>query len=94
MAAFLSALLPGLGQFYNRQWIKGLGFLLGMVLTDGVLGVSADTVRFFQDAVSGRSSVDPHSFLLRMLPVLAIALGSMTDAARTAKRSQHERPSS
>jgi len=29
LAAALSAVLPGLGQFYNRQVGKGLGFLLG-----------------------------------------------------------------
>ncbi|OZQ69477.1 sugar ABC transporter permease [Paenibacillus odorifer] len=27
-AALLSAIIPGLGQFYNRQWLKGLVFLL------------------------------------------------------------------
>ncbi|WP_339318844.1 ABC transporter permease subunit [Paenibacillus sp. FSL R10-2734] len=27
-AALLSAVIPGLGQFYNRQWLKGLVFLL------------------------------------------------------------------
>ncbi|OGW38089.1 MAG: signal peptidase I, partial [Nitrospirae bacterium GWD2_57_9] len=31
LAAFLSALFPGIGQFYNRQWIKGIAFIAAVV---------------------------------------------------------------
>ncbi|KWX87295.1 sugar ABC transporter permease [Paenibacillus riograndensis] len=42
-AAVLSAVIPGLGQMYNRQWLKGLAFLLtGMAwfyfMTHGLTG--------------------------------------------------------
>jgi signal peptidase I len=32
LAAFLSAIIPGIGQFYNRQVLKGIAFLAGVVL--------------------------------------------------------------
>lgn len=32
VAAALSAILPGAGQLYNRQWFKGAGFLITMVV--------------------------------------------------------------
>ncbi len=32
LAAFLSSLFPGIGQFYNRQVIKGLAFIAAMVV--------------------------------------------------------------
>lgn len=86
MAGLLSALLPGLGQFYNRQWGKGAGFLLGVLALDASLGVSADTLKLFQSALSGSPSVDLGPFFVRMLPVLGLALWSIVDATHTAKR--------
>lgn len=32
MAAALSAVLPGAGQLYNRQWLKGIGFLVPVLV--------------------------------------------------------------
>ena len=55
LAALLSALLPGLGQFYNRQWAKGAGFLLGTLVLDAVFGVSSDTLKLLQAVGSGAS---------------------------------------
>ncbi len=40
--ALLCALLPGVGQFYNRQWLKGVTFL---VLLASFLGVFHDFLR-------------------------------------------------
>src|SRR5207245_555178 len=48
IAGILSGALPGLGQFYNRQWLKGVGFLLGTVVVDGVLGLTAGMTNFLQ----------------------------------------------
>lgn len=87
IAALLSALLPGLGQFYNRQWAKGAGFLIGVVTLDGILGFSADTLTLIQRIVSGASVDRIGMLVLRMLPVLALTIWSVTDAARMAKRS-------
>ena len=37
VAGILSGVLPGLGQFYNRQLGKGVGFLIGfLVLENGI----------------------------------------------------------
>jgi len=86
VAAFLSALLPGLGQLYNRQWAKGAGFFLAIVVLDWVLGVSEDSLRFLQSAAAGVPPVDAGKLLVRMLPLLAVAVWSIADAARTAKQ--------
>ena len=85
IAGILSGVLPGLGQFYNRQWLKGVGFLLGTLIVDGVLGVTAGMIKFFQ---SGAPPENTGQFLFGSLIVLALVIWSITDAARTAKRSQ------
>jgi TM2 domain-containing membrane protein YozV len=94
VAALLSAALPGLGQFYNRQWAKGASFVLATVIIDSSLRVTFETMTVLQNAfLRGQGSeVNIGSFLLRMLPLVAIAMWSITDAARTAKASQ--RPAS
>ena len=94
LAALLSAALPGLGQFYNRQWMKGAGFLVSTLVIDAVLGVTTETMTLFQSAFLGGQGGKVHvgGFVLRMLPLAALAMWSITDAARTAKASQ--RPAS
>jgi TM2 domain-containing membrane protein YozV len=42
LAIFLSAELPGLGQFYNRQWAKGAGFLVATLVVDAAFGVTSE----------------------------------------------------
>jgi hypothetical protein len=88
VAALLSAVLPGLGQFYNRQWAKGASFLVATLVIDAGLGVTSETITVFQSAFLGISgtNVDIGGFVLRMLPLAAIAAWSITDAARTARR--------
>ena len=85
IAGILSGVLPGLGQFYNRQWLKGVGFLLGTLIVDGVLGVTSGMIKFFQ---SGAPPENTGQLLFGSLIVLVIVIWSITDAARTAKRSQ------
>ena len=85
IAGILSGVLPGLGQFYNRQWLKGVGFLLGTLIVDGVLGVTAGMIKFFQ---SGAPPENTGLFLFGSLIVLALVIWSISDAARTAQRSQ------
>ena len=85
VAGILSGVLPGLGQFYNRQWLKGVGFLLGTLIMDGVLGVTAGMVKFFQ---SGAPPENTGLFLFGALIVLALVVWSISDAVRTAQRSQ------
>ena len=85
IAGILSGVLPGLGQFYNRQWLKGVGFLLGTLVVDGVLGVTTGMIKFFQ---SGAPPENTGQFLFGSLIVLALVIWSISDAARTAQRSQ------
>jgi hypothetical protein len=89
VAALLSAVLPGLGQFYNRQWGKGASFLLATLIIDSGLDVTSDTMSVFHSAFLGGQGdpVNVGSFVLRILPLVAIAMWSITDAARTAKAS-------
>lgn len=90
VAALLSAVLPGLGQFYNRQWIKGAGFLAATLVIDAGLAVTSETIQVFQGAFLGAQAtkVNVGSFVVRMLPLMAIAVWSITDAARIAKAHQ------
>ena len=88
VAGILSGLMPGLGQFYCRQWKKGAGFLLGAIMVDVSLGVSAGFIKLLQADRSGLALDDVTPILLRSLPFLAIALWSVLDAVRTAKRSR------
>jgi hypothetical protein len=82
IAGVLSGLVPGLGQFYNREWLKGAGFLVGLLVLEGMLGVSAEMMK----ALQGTPPANSGAFLLRSLAVLAFALWSIMDAVRTAKR--------
>jgi hypothetical protein len=83
VAGILSGVVPGLGQFYNRQWLKGVGFLLGALVVDGMLSVSADMIKFFQSGALPESTVQ---FLFGSFIVLVVAVWSIADAARTAKK--------
>lgn len=85
LAAVLSGVLPGLGQLYNREWRKGAGFIVGFLILDGVLGVSADMMKFFLHGVPPEHT---GRFLVSSLLVMALALWSITEAVRSAKQSQ------
>jgi hypothetical protein len=87
-AAVLSALLPGLGQFYNRQWGKGAAFLFGVITLDAVLSVSADALTVLRAASANVETVNAGSLVLRMMPLVALGLWSIVDAARNAKPAQ------
>ena len=88
LAALLSALLPGLGQFYNRQWRKGGGFLLGFLILAGALLGSVDPQALQQSADSGVPVDNIGQIATLMLLLLALAVWSVVDAARSAKRFQ------
>ena len=87
VAGILSGLIPGLGQFYNRQWWKGAGFLIGFMVVDGLLGVSAGFVRLVQANPSEVLPEDLAQLLLRSLAPLAVAIWSLADAILVARKS-------
>lgn len=37
IAAALSAVLPGMGQFYTHHWVKGMGFLIAAMVVSAVI---------------------------------------------------------
>jgi len=88
IAGVLSGVMPGLGQFYCRQWGKGAGFLIGAVVVDAAFGVSADVFRLLPSFGIGVQPENLSKFLIGSLLLLAIAVWSIVDAARSAKRSQ------
>lgn len=87
VAGLLSAVLPGLGQFYNRQWGKGLGFLLGVFLLVVALLGMADLEQLQRSAATGAPPVNIGQLFLLSLLILVLAVWSIVDAARSAKRS-------
>ena len=87
VAGLLSGLLPGLGQFYNRQWWKGAGFLLGVFGLTVVLSSSIDPKALERAAQAGTTPDNLGLIFLLLLVILAVALWSIVDAARVAKKS-------
>ncbi len=82
LAGVLSGVMPGLGQFYCRQWGKGAGFLVGMLVADAGTGMTRTVLDVLQ---SGQLPQDLTLFLIGALVVLAIAAWSVIDAVRTAR---------
>jgi hypothetical protein len=73
IALVLSGVFPGLGQFYNRQPLKGIVFLAGGVVLSWLLGraVPTDLLALTQP---GANLIVPLSVLL------ALSLWSIIDA--------------
>ena len=87
LAGLLSAIIPGLGQVYNRQWGKGVGFLagaLGLMVGLSKLADQAQLERAAADAPIG--SFGP--ILIVLLLLLTLLIWSIVDAARTARRTR------
>ena len=90
LAVFLSGLFPGLGQLYNRQPLKALAFLVGAVLTGFGPLSPLDVDISPDDPAAGLRQV-----LLASAPFLILALWSVVDAYRVARRPRRgERSSS
>ena len=86
VAGLLSAVFPGLGQFYNRQWGKGAGFFLGLLVLVVALFSSVDPEQLHQSATSGTPPENIGQLALLALLVLAVVVWSIVDAIRSAKR--------
>jgi hypothetical protein len=89
VAGILSGVVPGLGQFYNRQRGKGVGFLLGVVAPIVIL-LSSVNLESLQRAAESGTPPD-NIWLLFGLAILSpaiaiIAIWSIADAVRVAKK--------
>ena len=87
IAGVLSGVMPGLGQFYCRQWGKGAAFLVGAIAVDVSFGVSSGMLELLQSFGAPIPSDLLGKLLIGSLLFLAIAVWSIADAVRTAKRS-------
>ena len=70
LAAACSAVLPGAGQLYNHQWLKGAGFLVAVLLLSGFMRHNMHT---------GESSIPIMLMVIQMFGLLA---WSVADAYR------------
>jgi hypothetical protein len=82
VAVVLSGIFPGLGQLYNRERLKALLFGVGGVVTAFGPFSPVDVEIDLRDPATGLRTA-----LLASLPFLAIALWSVVDAYRAARRS-------
>lgn len=80
LAAVLSAIFPGLGQFYNRQWFKGIGFFIGSGVLSGIV-----TERFSVDELMAGDTSHVGNVLVSLMVLLGLLVWSMVDAYRSAK---------
>lgn len=86
LAGILSGLMPGLGQFYCRQWAKGAGFLLAAIAVDAGFGISSGMLEVLQSVGGPTPTEGLGRLLLGMLALLGVALWSIIDAVRTARK--------
>ena len=87
VAGLLSGVVPGLGQFYNRQWGKGAGFLLGFLALAALLIAGVDLKELEQAVATGTTPEGLGKLMVLELLLLGLFLWSIADAARTAKQS-------
>jgi hypothetical protein len=81
-AGVLSALLPGLGQFYCRRWLRGIGFLAAVLAIDAAAGVTGTALAVARSRVL---PADLTGFLGGAAILVAIALWSVLDAIGLAR---------
>src|SRR5712664_3038632 len=91
VAGILSALFPGLGQFYVGRWGKGRAFFLGFLVALG-FGVSVLLLIYMKIGnYCGDVGCLPWfigGYLILILTPLSIWIWGIIDAVRTAKRPQ------
>lgn len=78
MAAFLSALIPGAGQFYNRHWVKGGLFLAGSMILGAELRRNIPMSAFS----AGKPMAHSGFFIFLVIGLLGLSLWSVMDAYR------------
>ena len=73
IAAVLSGILPGAGQFYNRQWLKGIGFLVPILVLSAFVRPEM-------------LLPEPSSMaVLTLVVLIGLAIWSVIDAYRSSK---------
>ena len=73
IAAALSAVLPGVGQFYTHHWVKGVGFLLAAMVISAVI---RRRMLLTQPSMAA---------MLAVIVLFGVAIWSVVDAYRSDK---------
>src|SRR2546428_11242096 len=87
VAGILSGVLPGMGQFYNRQLGKGVGFLIGFLVLAGVLVFCVDLQGLEKAMGSGARPENLWLILAVGVLMLIPVIWSITEARPTPQRS-------
>src|SRR2546426_12516292 len=88
VAGILSGVLPGLGQFYNRQLGKGAGFLIGFLVLAGGLGFGVDLQALEKAMSSGARPEKLWLILAGGVLMLILVIWSITGAAPARQRTK------
>jgi len=86
VAGLLSAVVPGLGQFYNRQAGKGAGFLAGFLALAGFLIGGVDVNALEEAVAAGTVPEGVWKLLVLELLLLGLFAWSIADAVRVARK--------
>jgi hypothetical protein len=81
MAAYLSALIPGAGQIYNRHWIKGILFLVVSLILGAELRRNVPMSAF----TAGKPMAHSGLFVFLVIGLLGLSAWSVVDAYRAGK---------
>ena len=84
IAGLLSGVMPGLGQFYCRQWVKGAGYLGAFSVADYAAGVSQGLFHFLMNRALPENAT---KLLVGAMFMMVVAAWSVFDAVRTARDS-------
>jgi hypothetical protein len=81
IALMLSGTFPGLGQFYNREPIKGLAFLVPGIVLSWILGreIPTDPIVMIEKEIS-------RAVIVYFVTFVAVWVWSIVDAWRVAGR--------
>ena len=82
IAGLLSGLMPGLGQFYCRQWAKGAGYLGAVSVVDYCAGVSQGLLSFLMNRALPENAAQ---LFVGAMFMTVVAAWSVFDAVRTAR---------
>lgn len=97
-ATLLSFLIPGLGQFYENEPVKGIAFLLGSVASVAMVYVGSKPKTTYSctpsssDTCRNSSYTEPNSNALTTIGAISgigILIWSMVDASRVAHVKNH-----
>src|SRR2546428_13352175 len=90
VAGILSGVLPGLGQFYNRQLGKGVGFLIGFLVLAGGLGFGVDLQALEKAMASGPRPGNLWLILAKEMVMLIPVIWGITDARPAPQRAHQQ----